>query len=432
MKHALIIGMGKSGQAAYAFLHSKGFQVQGVDDSPSLVKSLQEKGFIVSDDASLEGIDLVVVSPGVPLKHPLYKQAVERGLEIIGEAELGFRFHQQRAVAITGTNGKTTVTLLVEHILNLSGKKARALGNVGHPLTTYFLEPDPEEILVVELSSYQLETFNLPVFEAGVILNITPDHLDRYGNMQEYAAAKCRLQHCLTPKGVLYVNTQVLKEFSSLLKKPYVTYGSEPEAFFWTDRDVFKRGKYVEAVLSQDYRTRGLHESENLLAAWLICRHFGVGVAEFLDFASSFQKPAHRIEFVAEIDGVLYYDDSKGTNIDATIQAVRAMPGPVVLIAGGVDKGASYAPWKEFLQGKIKTILAIGEAAEKIAQEMQGSFPVFIMGSLQEAVNAAKMAAKSRDVVLLSPGCSSFDMFRDYAHRGEEFKRYISYLGEKA
>ncbi|MFS8563799.1 MAG: UDP-N-acetylmuramoyl-L-alanine--D-glutamate ligase [Rhabdochlamydiaceae bacterium] len=359
--------------------------------------------------------------------------AKKLGKKIIGEAELGLRELVERSsghkiVGITGTNGKTTVTLLVEHILKESGRRAIALGNVGDPFTEYCLSPNPGEIIVAELSSYQLETLTSKVLDIAVLLNITPDHLDRYPSMEEYATAKSLIQNCMQPNAALYVNAEVLREFGYLFKSKHRTFGSLSGAFLWTDRHVVKQLEKVEFLLPQVYNQKGLHDSENVLAAWAVCKELGVEKEGFLSALETFKKPAHRIEFVAEIGGVFYFDDSKGTNIDATMKAVDSMAGAVILIAGGVDKGASYKIWKEKFSGKVRMVFSIGEAAEKIKQELLPDIVVHVVSSLAAAVEQAGKYARSGECVLLSPGCASFDMFRDYAHRGEEFKRCVCYL----
>lgn len=422
----LVIGMGKSGLAAALFLKSRGHDVVCVDQNPDVCKTVG-----CASDADVSQFDMAVVSPGVPRENPIYQEALKRGI-VVGEAELALRECHQPCVAITGTNGKTTVTLLVEHVLQSSGKKAKAVGNVGLPLTEYFLKPDVEEILVVELSSYQLETLSSKVIDAAVMLNITPDHLDRYKSMTEYAAAKCRIQECLKGDASLYVNTSILSDFHELLKGDYWTFGKMSGSYLWTDQRFFKELEKVTLQLPDIFSERGIHESENALAAWAICREFGITEDEFLQALGTFQKPAHRIEHVATIDGVDYVDDSKGTNIDATIQAVGAMKGPVYLIAGGVDKGFSYQSWISLFKGKVLKIFAIGQAAQKMVDELSHVIGVEIVTTLEEAVERASLLAKAGDTVLLSPGCSSFDMFRDYKHRGEEFKKCVTKKLEKS
>ena len=432
MRKVLVIGMGKSGKAAYRFLVIQGHQPVGVDDNLNLLNKLREEGLQVSESPDVSEFDEIVLSPGVPLTNKWYLDAKQLGKDIIGEVELGLRDLKnsskqtsQTIIGITGTNGKTTVTLLIEHILKFSGKKARALGNIGTPFTEYCLNRDPEEIIVAELSSYQLETLTSKVLDVGIILNITPDHLDRYQSLEEYATAKSLIQTCLTSEAKLYINSQVLKDFGHLFKGKCRTFGSFSGSFLWTDGDIVKELNKFEFSWPEKFIRVGIHDSENALAAWAVCRELGVQKETFLQALTTFQKPAHRIEFVKEFRGVTYFNDSKGTNLDATLKAVSAMPGSVILIAGGVDKGSSYKVWKETFIGKVRLIFAIGQAAEKIKQELLSDISVHVVSSLEEAVQKAEECARSGEAVLLSPGCASFDMFRDYAHRGEEFKRYV-------
>jgi len=439
MQRALVIGLGISGLAAVELLLRDGYRVVAVDRRSAelakteAVKRLTELGMDLQEEGEVCDIgdfDTIVVSPGVPSDHPLYKEACARGIETIGEAQLALRRARQPCIGITGTNGKTTVTYLVEHILNSTGKKAKAVGNVGHSLAAYFLSPNPEEIIVAELSSYQLETLHAPVFDAGIILNITPDHLDRYPGMHEYARAKCRLQLCMKAGGSFYVHAAVTRDFGDLLpRERLLTFGSDPEALYYTDcQHAEKRGSdgvKLEYALPTPFHGLGLHDSENALAAWLLVQPFHVSAESFLQALGTFRKPAHRIEHVANINGVDYYDDSKGTNIDAVIKAVDAMKGQVILLAGGVDKGASYGLWKVPFAGKVRRIIAFGQAREKIAEETSLFCEVEIVRDLDHAVERASSIALQGESVLLSPGCSSFDMFRDYAHRGEEFRRLV-------
>ncbi|MGE5196491.1 MAG: UDP-N-acetylmuramoyl-L-alanine--D-glutamate ligase [Anaerolineae bacterium] len=438
MKQALLLGLGVSGRAAAELLLAKGYQVLGVDaqadilSSQEEIKNLKRRGLTVKnkyDEKKIEDFDLIVVSPGISPSHPLYRAAIEKDIPLIGEAELALKGISQKAAVITGTNGKTTVTLLTEHILNASGFKARALGNVGNPFSSYVLNSNSDEIIVAEMSSYQLETFQSRVFDVGVILNITPDHLDRYASMQEYASAKCLLKNVIKNEKSLYVQETASKEWNCFLQgSSFKTFGTVPSSYLWTDRKEVFCQNHSLFRLSHYFQTLGEHESENVLAAWAIAQEFGVTDVQFLKALETFKKPPHRIEFVEAIAGVSYIDDSKGTNLDAVIQAVKTMPGAVILIAGGVDKGSSYKLWIEHFLGKVKEIIVLGQAAEKICNELKEFFNVHFVGSLKEAVVLASLLAIRGDYVLLSPGCSSFDMFRDYAHRGEEFKRYVKSL----
>lgn len=414
-KVTLVLGLGVSGLAAAEFLIREGHLVLGIDHNRTLLQSneqvrrLQSLGLFVqhdSDPVIWEEVNALIVSPGVSPKHPLYREAQEHGTKILGEAELALPHFRKPLLAVTGTNGKTTVTLLVEHVLNAAGIKAKALGNVGIPLCQRLLECGDEEAFVVELSSYQLETMETPVFEAAVLLNITPDHLDRYATMREYAQAKCRLQHLVKSGGTFFVQQEAAAQFSDLLTKAEI---------------------FSEETLPLEHQFCA-HDRENALAAWALCRSFAVTPAQFCSALATFKKPPHRVEFVREIDGVSFYDDSKGTNIDAVVKAVEAMTGPVILIAGGVDKGSSYLSWKAQLSGKVKEIIAIGEAAAKIYSELHPYFKIKLAATLSAAVQLAARDAEKGDVVLLSPGCSSFDMFRDYAHRGEEFQNCVYQL----
>ena len=436
----LVLGLGISGIAAARLLCKQGYQVIGRDSSSTVLEAkeiaqLQAVGMQCElDSAPLDWnqIRLVVVSPGISPKHPLYCAALKQGIDLIGEAELALPYFNKPLVAVTGTNGKTTVTLLVEHILKTSGIQAKALGNVGTALCDYLLAPGPEEAFVVELSSFQLETMRTPVFDAGVLLNITPDHLDRYENMQEYAKAKCHLQGLIKKEQCFFVQKQIVEPFGSLLcSKSYQTFGTEESCDLWTDQAQMNYREKIECFLPIRYREMGRHDNENALAAWALCRSFSISNEQFCKALETFRKPPHRIQFIREVDGISFFDDSKGTNIDAVIHAVMAMKGQVVLIVGGVDKGASYLPWKEPFAGKVKQIIAIGAAAKKIYQEMHPHFNIKLADSLAMAVEAAVSCAERGDSVLLSPGCSSYDMFRNYAHRGEEFQHQVNLIRRK-
>lgn len=437
-KKVLIIGMGVSGRAAADFLLKIGSSVVGVDARiedlarEGVLSALEKKGVYVFSDKepiNISSFDEIVLSPGISPLHPMIQRANELHIPIIGEAELAFRhLGSRRALAITGTNGKTTVTLLVEHILRSSGYKARALGNVGQPLTQFLDELEPAEILVAELSSYQLETMNVKAFDAAIILNVTPDHLDRYASMEEYARAKCRLQYCLKDDAPFYIFSEMIKPFGHLLERHYITFGDALTSQCWTDGHRISEDGAVSLVMHNGHGAMARIDSLNALAAWLLCKTVGVTAEQFVAALATFKKPSHRIELIRQIDGVAFFDDSKGTNIDAVIHAVQAMPSSVYLIAGGVDKGASYLPWRDAFSGRVKEIFVLGQAAEKIRQELGPFFKVTKVSSLSQAVALAAEKAESGDSVLLSPGCSSFDMFRDYAHRGEEFQKCVSQL----
>ncbi|QZA58499.1 UDP-N-acetylmuramoyl-L-alanine--D-glutamate ligase [Candidatus Rhabdochlamydia porcellionis] len=420
MKSTLILGLGKSGRAAAELLLSHKKNVCAFDDyldskEVTYLEKLGLKRIFDLRAVCWKEIDQCVISPGVDPKHIIYTTAKDRGISIVTEMELALPFLSEPLIAVTGTNGKTTVTLLIEHVFNTSGICAKAVGNVGMPLCSYVLTSKKAEVLVVELSSFQLETLSSSVFDHAIILNITPDHLDRYPDVEIYARTKLRLQNCIKERGFLFVHEKVIERFGFLLeKKEYQTLG-----FYQKDLECFS------SILYREYPE---HERENTLAAWALCKPFGISHAQFTKALTTFCRPPHRLEYIASIAGVDYYDDSKGTNIDAVICAVRAMKKEVILIAGGVDKGSSYALWKKPFSGKVRQIIAIGLAAKKIQQELHPFVPVICVDSMQSAVIMAKKLAKEKESVLLSPGCASFDMFCDYAHRGKEFQYQVRLL----
>lgn len=439
-KKVLVLGLGISGRAAARLLLRNGAHVWGVDRNADLllqneqIAALREEGLTTSCEGQkidIDSFDFAVVSPGIPQSNPVYAEVQKLGLEVLGEVELACRFVTQKFLGITGTNGKTTVTLLVAHVLNQAGICARAVGNVGVPLAAEveaFFPTKTHDIMVAELSSFQLDTLQSRVIDVGVVLNITPDHLDRYDGMTAYAASKMHIQDCLKPGGVLYMEEAAYMKYGYLLRAKPRLYGFNSNCDIYCDGvHVIVNGQ-VEYILPVDYRNKFSHDVENLMAAYALCREMGVLPEQFARAYATFSKPAHRIEFVRTINEVSYYDDSKGTNVDAVIRAVASLKGPVILIAGGLDKGSSYAPWIDTFRGKVKGICTIGQAAPKMKQELEEAFPLEIFATLDDAVKAASHAAVPGDNVLLSPGCSSYDMFRDYAHRGDEFKRIVSTL----
>lgn len=415
MKNVLVVGLGVSGRSAARFLLKRGTRVVGTDQNDRLIETNEEVKALCRDGMLLESeaiasdvsrFDQIVVSPGVPTTHPCYQRAIDLGIEVIGEVELACREIKCPCLAITGTNGKTTVTLMTEHVLQKAGIKAKALGNIGTPLTAGMEDVD---VLVIELSSFQLETLKCRFVDAGVILNITPDHLDRYASMDEYAAAKIKLGDCLKLTGKLFVEERCFQEFRPLFGNKLVeTYG------------------YNSAIGSFLNKGPRSHDIENMMASYALCSQVGISQQQFLEGLSSFKKPAHRIEFIRIVDGIRYVDDSKGTNIDAVVRAVESIEGNIVLIAGGVDKGFPYTSWAKAFNGKVKAICAIGQSKQKIKNDLEKHVPVDLFDTLEDAVSHAAKKGCYGDTVLLSPGCSSFDMFKDYAHRGNEFQRIVN------
>ena len=403
MKKALVIGLGVSGLAAAEFLQKQGFDVTGVDRND---QALKNRPFKVLNEKAVETLcsfDLVVVSPGVSPQHPLYQQAIDQNIEVIGEVELALRFTINPILAVTGTNGKTTVTMMVTHVLNACGIPAKSVGNIGKPFTE-LLGSDPTVVWVLELSSYQLETLQSQKIDAGVILNITPDHLDRYSSLIAYAKAKIRLQQCIKPEGMLFVHDQVLNQYQEL----------------------FMSQEHVAPFLPMAHKCMIDHYEENRFAAFSLCQRMGVTLEQFEKAVNSFKAPSHRLEFVRVVNGVRYINDSKGTNIDAVKRAVESIQGDIILIAGGVDKGASYEPWSAVFAHKVKAAVLIGEASTAIDKEIGEFIETYFAETLKDAVIQANMLASDGDTVLLSPGCSSFDMFRNYEERGNMFKDLVA------
>lgn len=437
-KRVLVIGLGISGRSAAEFLIYHGALVHAVDRNAeqlvtkSEIISLSKQGLSIEKDnldCDLSRFDMAILSPGIPQTHPLVNLIKKRNIPLIGEIELGCQFVQNQMVGITGTNGKTTVTLLIAHVLNSCGYSTQALGNVEIPLTKQLLNISSSEFIALELSSYQLETLSQSCLDIGLLLNLSWDHLERYETMENYAKAKFAMARCIKSQGSFYVEEKAWLQYSHLCEEKNIrTYGYSPTSFIYTDLDfVFKNNKR-EFQLPITLRNKKSHDLENFLAAYAICSERGVMGVEFLKAWETFKKPPHRLENVLEYKGVKYVNDSKGTNIDAVIRAVQAIDGPIILIAGGVDKGAAYTPWLEEFKNRIQLICAIGQAAVKIKEQLNAYFPVEIFSSLENAVKRASQFSQNGYTVLLSPGCSSFDMFKNYAHRGEEFVRIVREL----
>lgn len=398
-----ILGFGTSGRSAAAFLLRQGHSILVLDKNWEVFckeGNLQDIAFQSDDPSHLEGVDQLILSPGIPFSHPVVQEAKRLQIPVIGEVELGFRYLQNRCIGVTGSNGKTTTTLCITHALNALQIPARALGNVGVGLTSYLLNPDPREILVIELSSFQIEALETPRLEIGLLLNIFENHLDRYGSMEAYAKAKMHLQQVLLPGGVFWVSQDVARSYGGLCPESHV-------------------------FLNE------IGGDSNFSAAWAVLKTLGISKEAFIKTLETFSLPSHRREKVAEIDGVVYYNDSKASNVISVIYAMQRMEKPVVLIVGGTDKGSCYTPWIDAFRGKVKHIFAYGLAKDKIESELNGAFPLTKVGPFAEAVEGARRISKRGDAVLLSPGCSSYDQFRNFEHRGEVFKQMVMAWIEK-
>lgn len=394
MKKALVIGFGASGQAAFELLKKQNYDVFIYDDKkPEHPSSLEKK------DLDRHQFDLAILSPGINPNHEVCQKLINKQTLIRGEADYALDFLPHRKIAITGTNGKTTVTYLCEHILNQAGFKAYACGNVSkqRPLSSCVGVIEEDVILVCELSSFQIESLAHGHFDAGIILNITPDHLDRYPSMHEYARAKFGLSRVCQK---LYIHKQVSLDYPDLMKNSFEVFQFK-ETIFTTNLD-----KFLDKI--------------NAFSAYLILKDFQISPHVFLDAVKSFQKPSHRLEKVREINGIEFFNDSKATNIDATIQALKSLEKPVWLLAGGVDKGHTYKAWLPFLKN-VKEIICFGSAAQLIYQDLSEHISCTLKLTLAEAILYAYDQAKHGDIVLLSPGCASFDQFKDYQDRGNQF-----------
>ena len=421
-KKIIVIGFGLSGRSSAALLLKLGYNVLALDQRALELKSdpkvqhfLQQGIELYPDQIAIDWkqIGQVIISPGVPRVHQIVVQAIGQGIEVIGEIELAFRHLKNRCIGVTGTNGKTTVVMLIKHIFHSAGRKAQALGNIGSSLSSYAISPDPEDILVVELSSFQLETLQTKCLDVAAFLNLTPDHLDRYASLDDYAQAKCRIEDCLKENGELWVSSALANEYGRFLRKPKIF-----------DQQDWENGT-VAMISSMRYIQLGVPERQNVQAAYPLCRYFGVTDAEFRRGLETFRKPAHRIEFVGEWNGIAFYNDSKATNIDSVMHAVGLFEGPIILLAGGVHKGASYQPWLKAFQGKVVRIVAFGQAASIMEEDLKADLPIERVDTLENAIVRAVEKAAPPVSVLLSPGCSSFDQFRNYEHRGNEFKRIV-------
>lgn len=403
-KKALILGGGISGKGAFSLLKKLGIDAKIADRKEGDFK----------DDPSLDlsPFSLLVISPGIDLRHPLIEKAKKMGIEVISEVELAlFYLPDQKKIAVTGTNGKTTTVLLLEKICNESGLLAKAVGNVGKSISEYAVHPNPQEILIIELSSFQLELLSQkPYFDAAVILNITPNHLDRHASMQEYIHAKWRIALGLKLEGRLFLGANVIipDAFSSFKFQTIDPHASS----LLTGLDSFSlKNKRAE--------------KENVAAALSLASFLGIDEEKAFMIAKQFQKPDHRIEWVAEIDGVSYYNDSKASNVEAVIHAVSCFEKDLILIAGGVDKKAPYTPWIQAFQNKIKKMIVFATAKEKMEEELKDHFDIEKVETLEKALDLAFVLAKKGDVVLFSPGCSSFDQFKNYEERGNHFKKLV-------
>jgi len=443
-KEIVIIGMARSGMAVAEFLWKRGARVTLSDNRPetaleSEIRLLNERNIEYEaggHSPELLGMaDLIVVSPGVPLSLPVLRQAAQAGKTLISEIELASRYLRGRVIAITGTNGKTTTTTLVGEILRTAGFPAQVGGNIGTPLISLVESSTEDTWSVVELSSFQLEA--VPTFrpDIAVLLNITPDHLDRYASFEAYAQAKLNI-----------LENQVNSDFAVLnYEDPSLqkTAGSVHSQVFWFSGSrevtrgtyalggqiVFQSGQGAERVMTcNEVPLKGRHNIENVAAAITAARLAGIPSSTIAEGVRNFKAVEHRLEPVADISGVHFFNDSKATNVDATIKALEAFESGVILILGGRDKGGDFKLLSRLLQERTKTVVLLGEASDKIRTQLEGTVPMTQASSMDNAVKVAFQQAAPGNTVLLAPACASFDMFQNYEHRGREFKAAVGRL----
>lgn len=379
-------------------------------------------------------LELVVLSPGVPTDIPLVKSFYKQGLPVWGEVELAYRVGKGEVFAITGTNGKTTTTALLGKIMEDSRDSVFVVGNIGTPYTSKALEMTENSTTVAEISSFQLETIEKFAPKVSAILNITEDHLNRHHTMEEYIRVKELIVKNQDPEDVCVLNyeDEVLRKFGETMTPKAVYFSSvrtlEEGIFLDGDLIVLKEeGKEIPIVKTSELKILGQHNYENVMAAAAMAYYGGVPVESIQKSVREFTAVAHRIEYVTEKNGVVYYNDSKGTNPDAAIKGIQAMNRPTLLIGGGFDKGSSYDEWIEAFDGKVKYLVLIGQTKEKIkeAAERLGFFEIILCEDLKEAVKVCAEKASPGDAVLLSPACASWGQFDNYEQRGDMFKEYV-------
>jgi len=411
MKRVLVWGLGVSGRSAVELLKAKGYEVYAGDDK----EGTDFREF-------LEFVDTVVLSPGIPPRHPLWQLALKKGIEVIGELELAYRFFKGRAIAITGTDGKSTTTRMTYLILREHFKKVREGGNIGVPFSKIVLE-EPDSFAVLEVSSFQgktLKTFR-PV--GGAFLNFSEDHLDWHPSLKDYLESKYKIFKNQKEEDFIVLNE---------MQPEVAQTPTRARKYFFGNKDAYiKDGKAYflgeELFDAKELKLFGYHNQMNALVSATISRLMGVSVDTIRRVLYEFRGLPLRLEFVGEWRGVKVFNDSKSTTVNALRSALLSMPdGKVILIAGGKDKGGDFESVYEIVSKKVKLAVLIGEAKEKIEKAWKGATKIEKAESLIDAVALAKGEAKQGDIILFSPACASFDMFRDYSHRGEEFNRAVS------
>jgi UDP-N-acetylmuramoylalanine--D-glutamate ligase len=434
----LIVGLGKTGVATAKFLNSIGKKITIIDtkteeELTAALKELQgiqfEGRFGRNNREDFLGYPLIVISPGVDSEMSYLQDARKNGAKVVGEIELASSFVNEPIIAITGTNGKTTVTSLVGEIFDRACGSVFVGGNIGNPLINYVLEGKKAKYVILEISSFQLETIETFRPDTSILLNITEDHLDRYRGYDEYKAAKYRIfeNQQETDRAILNKDLSIEKQIKAktlFFKSNTIL---KEGAFFFNDF-MFVRLMGRETTYKRDMSPLvGIHNTENILSALLVSHIYGIEQGIIEETLKGFKGLPHRVEPVRELKGVRFYNDSKATNVDATKRALESIEKNVVLIAGGKDKGGSYKVIGDLMK-KVKAMILIGEASRRISEELAGHTKTYIEDDLGAAVKKAYEVASAGDAVLFSPMCSSFDMFKDYKERGNMFKKMVESL----
>jgi UDP-N-acetylmuramoylalanine--D-glutamate ligase len=442
-KKVLVVGMARTGIATAKFLMAKGSLVttteaKSEEEMKEAVKALE--GMDLSTEwgghqaETFLKQDLIVVSPGVDLSMEPIQKAIRHGVRVISEIELAYHFIRVPILAITGTNGKTTTTLLLGEMLKEDGKEVGVGGNVGEPLVLFADGRGRWEVLVVEISSFQLEAIEDFRPRISVLLNITEDHLDRYSNYTDYIEAKMRIFTNQNSGDVAILNRDdpIVMQFGEKVKAKKVLFSLSETL----DEGAFSNGQTISLRLGgkeEKYSLskaplKGIHNVENMMAALTAARIFGCSKKAVQNVLDRFKGLEHRLEFVREIGGVRFYNDSKGTNVGSVVKSLQSFSEPVILIAGGKDKKGDLGPLKEWVRKQVKHLILMGEAKERMNHELGGLTDTALAKTMEEAVSLARQKAKGGEVVLLSPACSSFDMFKDYKERGKVFKEAVHRL----
>ena len=433
-----VLGAGLSGSAAALLLGSEGAEVTVLDSAEetnllkSTIDNLQAHGVRVICGAAADkdsgAYQLAVLSPGIDPACPLARNFLSRGIETIGELELGWQFCKVPVIAVTGTNGKTTTTELLAQMLNACGQRTIACGNIGKPLSEVAREKQPFDVLTVEVSSFQLESIRTFRPSISLWLNFAPDHLDRYRSVSDYRAAKLRIFENQTESDVSVVNA--IEKLPAIRPRKITFSAYTDQADFSVSQGaIIYHGE--EVLRLAETKLRGLHNIENLMATLAAGMARGLPFNEMVPPLRVYEPRPHRCEFVRELSGVEYVNDSKATNLDAVDKALRAQSKPVILIAGGKDKGFSFDALRSLVKEKVKSTILIGEMAESIRRSWNGAVQSQIANSLADAVERAHASARPGDMVLFSPGTSSFDMFKSYADRGDQFRALVQALPKR-